>query len=81
VSELASEPSAVSAPSAQGRLQSRRALRDAWEVLRGIAGERAYENYLAHQAVHHPGDPVLPEREFWRVHVDRGDRAPSARCC
>jgi uncharacterized short protein YbdD (DUF466 family) len=71
----------VSAPSAQGPPRVRAALRDAWEVLRGIAGERAYENYLAHQAVHHPSDPVLPEREFWRLHTDRGDRAPSARCC
>ena len=75
MSELASEPSARSAP------RLRRVLRDAWDVFRGIAGERAYENYLAHQAVHHPGEPVLPEREFWRLHVDRGDRAPSARCC
>ena len=81
MSELASEPSARRAPSAASPSRLRAALRDAWEVLRGIAGERAYENYLAHQAVHHPGDPVLPEREFWRVHVDRGDRAPSARCC
>jgi uncharacterized short protein YbdD (DUF466 family) len=76
VSELAS-----CGPAEQGRQRLRAAVRDAWQVLRGIAGERAYENYLAHQAVHHPGEPVLNEREFWRLHVDRGDRAPSARCC
>jgi uncharacterized short protein YbdD (DUF466 family) len=81
VSELAREPSARSEPSAHGRPRVRAALRDAWQVLRGIAGERAYENYLAHQVAHHPGEPVLSEREFWRVHVDRADRVPSARCC
>jgi uncharacterized short protein YbdD (DUF466 family) len=68
-------------PSAQSGPRLRAALRDAWQVVRGIAGERAYEDYLAHQAVHHPGEPVLAEREFWRRHVDRADRAPSARCC
>ncbi|WP_232661330.1 YbdD/YjiX family protein [Pseudonocardia sp. TRM90224] len=56
-------------------------LRDAWQVVRGIAGERAYEEYLAHQAAHHPGEPVLGEREFWRKHVDRGDTGQAARCC
>jgi uncharacterized short protein YbdD (DUF466 family) len=54
------------------------AAREAWQVLRGIAGERAYENYLAHHAAHHPDDPPMGEREFWR---QRGDREPPARCC
>lgn len=56
-------------------------LQVAWQLLRGFAGERAYENYLAHQGEHHPGEPVLDERVFWRQHVDRGDREPQARCC
>lgn len=59
----------------------RRVLAEAWQVLRGIAGERAYEHYLAHQAAHHPGRPTLDERTFWRDHVDRGDRQQTARCC
>lgn len=59
----------------------RRALREAWQLARGLAGERAYELYLAHQAEHHPGEPVLGEREFWRQHVDRGDREQASRCC
>lgn len=60
---------------------ARRALGSAWQVIRGVMGERAYENYLAHQCAHHPGEPVLGEREFWRQHVDRGDTNPGARCC
>lgn len=59
----------------------RECLREAWQIVRGFAGERAYENYLAHQSVHHPDEPVLTERAFWRAHVDRGDRAATARCC
>ena len=55
-----------------------RAAREAWQVLRGIVGERAYEDYLAHHAAHRPGEPPLSEREFWRR---RGDREPPARCC
>jgi uncharacterized short protein YbdD (DUF466 family) len=59
----------------------RKALREAWQLVRGLAGERAYEEYLAHQSEHHPGEPVLCERDFWRTHVDRGDTHPSTRCC
>ncbi|MGH3614403.1 MAG: YbdD/YjiX family protein [Pseudonocardia sp.] len=59
----------------------RNALQVAWELLRGFAGERAYENYLTHQGEHHPGEPVLNERAFWRQHIDRGDRECQARCC
>lgn len=56
-------------------------LREAWRLVRGLAGEDAYENYLAHQAIHHPDEPALGEREFWRRHVDRGDHEQAARCC
>ena len=53
----------------------------AWQLVREMAGERDYENYLAHRAVHHPGEPVRDEREFWRERTDRQDRNPTARCC
>ena len=59
----------------------RDALLAAWQLVRDLAGERAYETYLAHHAAHHPDEPVLGERDFWREHVDRGDRAATARCC
>lgn len=59
----------------------RDALREGWQLLRGFAGERAYEQYLAHQAAHHPDELVLTERAFWKEHTDRGDRQLSARCC
>ncbi|GAA2776893.1 YbdD/YjiX family protein [Saccharopolyspora taberi] len=59
----------------------RRSARGAWQVVRGIVGETAYEQYLEHQRTHHPDHPVLTEREFWRRHVDRGDTNPGSRCC
>ncbi|MDN5919927.1 MAG: YbdD/YjiX family protein [Pseudonocardia sp.] len=51
------------------------------QLVREMAGERDYENYLAHRAAHHPGEPVQGEREFWRERTDRQDRNPTARCC
>ena len=57
----------------------RHTAQDAWQVLRGVFGERAYENYVAHHTAHHPPDePPMSEREFWRR---QGDREPPARCC
>lgn len=56
-------------------------LSSAWQLVREMAGERDYERYLQHRAAHHPGGPVLTEREFWRERTDRQDRSPSARCC
>ena len=47
-------------------------------MLRGVVGERAYENYLAHHTAQHPDTPPMSEREFWR---QLGDREPPARCC
>lgn len=63
------------------RHRLRSAAREAWQLLRGFAGERAYERYVAHHAAHHPGMDPMPEREFWRRHTDRGDSGVSARCC
>lgn len=52
-----------------------------WQVVRGVAGERAYETYVAHHRAHHPDEPVMSERDFWRWYVDRGDTNPTSRCC
>jgi uncharacterized short protein YbdD (DUF466 family) len=54
------------------------AARETWQVLRGVLGERAYENYVAHHAATHPNETPMSEREFWRR---QGDREPPARCC
>ncbi|MEO5877970.1 MAG: YbdD/YjiX family protein [Streptosporangiaceae bacterium] len=50
-------------------------------LVRELTGERAYEIYLEHRARRHPGEPVLPEREFWRDRTDERDRNPRITCC
>ena len=51
------------------------------DLIGPFAGERAYEIYLEHRRRHHPGEPVMSEREFWRRHFDSRGRNPGTRCC
>lgn len=69
----------MSGPDVLSRLRG--SARAAWQIVRGVVGETAYERYLEHHRQHHPGATPLSEREFWRRHVDRGDRNPGSRCC
>lgn len=46
-----------------------------------LMGDRAYDTYVAHHRAHHPDDPPLTERQFWRQKMDDQDRNPGARCC
>jgi uncharacterized short protein YbdD (DUF466 family) len=46
-----------------------------------LMGDRAYDTYVAHHRAHHPTDPPLTERQFWRQKMDDQDRNPGARCC
>jgi len=55
--------------------------RNAWRLFREFSGERAYEIYLEHRRRHHPGEPVMSEREFWRRHIDARDTDPRSTCC
>ena len=52
-------------------------------VLRGVMGEHAYDDYLAHHRSTHPDDeaPPMTAREFWRDRSDTQDRNPEGRCC
>lgn len=56
-------------------------IRTAWQLVREFSGERAYEIYLEHHHGHHPGEPPLTEREFWRQHADSRDDNPRMTCC
>jgi uncharacterized short protein YbdD (DUF466 family) len=49
--------------------------------LREVMGENAYERYLEHQRRRHPGEPVLPRRQFERRRMDERDTRPETRCC
>ena len=52
----------------------------AW-YLREVAGETAYDRYVAHRLARHPGEPVLTRREFYRWRMDERNANPGARCC
>lgn len=46
-----------------------------------LMGDRAYDVYVAHHRVHHPGEEPLTERQFWRQRAADQDADPGARCC
>lgn len=52
----------------------------AWFVT-SLMGERAYDIYVAHLALEHPGQAPLGEREFWIQRYREQDANPGARCC
>jgi uncharacterized short protein YbdD (DUF466 family) len=56
-------------------------VRALWWFFRGVLGEHAYEQYLAHhQRCGAPGPPMT-EREFWRARTDHQEAHPQGRCC
>ena len=44
-------------------------------------GDAHYGRYLDHRRRVHPGEPVLSEREYWKVRHAATDLNPGARCC
>lgn len=54
--------------------------RYAWEYLKEISGENAYDRYLAVHAATHPGKPVMSRSEFYRHRQDEKYNNPGSRC-
>ena len=46
-----------------------------------LMGDNHYRRYLEHRMRRHPGEPVVSEREYWRMRHDVTSKSPSARCC
>ena len=46
-----------------------------------LMGDNHYRRYVEHRQRAHPGEPVLSEREYWRMRHRATDANPSARCC
>jgi uncharacterized short protein YbdD (DUF466 family) len=44
-------------------------------------GDNHYRRYVDHRAVTHPGEPVMSEREYWRMRHDATESSPNPRCC
>lgn len=44
-----------------------------------VMGDNDYQRYVALQRRRHPGEPVVTERQYWRMRYD--ETTPTARCC
>jgi uncharacterized short protein YbdD (DUF466 family) len=55
-------------------------LRYAWEYLREISGENAYDRYLQVHMATHPDKPPLSRGEFYRHRQDEKYNNPGSRC-
>jgi uncharacterized short protein YbdD (DUF466 family) len=54
--------------------------RSAWQGLRALAGDDAYDRYLAHRRKRHPGEAALDRRAFYLAELERR-WAGIKRCC
>jgi len=57
-----------------------RPLRYAWDYLKEISGENAYDRYLAVHSATHPGKPAMGRGEFYRARQDEKYNNPGSRC-
>ncbi|MFC7334420.1 YbdD/YjiX family protein [Rhodocista pekingensis] len=55
-------------------------LRTAWQALREISGDDAYDRYLERHAATHPEEPPLDREAFYLSELDRRFSGVS-RCC
>ena len=55
-------------------------LSQVWQAIRQLSGDDAYERYLAHHTAHHPEEPVLDRKVFFRRWQD-GKWNGVKRCC
>ncbi len=46
-----------------------------------LMGDNHYRRYVEHRGRTHPDEPVLSEREYWRMRHDATETNPNPRCC
>ncbi len=46
-----------------------------------LMGDNHYRRYVEHRRRTHPGEPVMSEREYWRMRYDAIESNPNPRCC
>jgi len=54
--------------------------RAAWNRLRALLGDDAYDRYLEHRRARHPGEAALDRRAFYLAELERR-WARINRCC
>jgi uncharacterized short protein YbdD (DUF466 family) len=53
-----------------------------WRTYVGdLMGDTHYRRYVEHRRRVHPGEPVLSERDYWRMRYDTTESNPNPRCC
>ena len=57
-----------------------RMARTAWDCLRALLGDDAYDRYVAHRRELHAGESILDRRRFYLAELDRR-WARINRCC
>jgi uncharacterized short protein YbdD (DUF466 family) len=55
-------------------------LRSFWTYLRQVSGDDAYERYIAHRVLAHPGDAPLTRRQFFELRQNE-KWSKVSRCC
>jgi len=51
-----------------------------WKLIRRLSGDDAYERYLRHHSVAHPGETALSRKEYFRREQERKWNGVR-RCC
>lgn len=41
-------------------------LKKAWQLIRELSGDDAYERYVQHHSLHHAEEPLLTRQEFFK---------------
>jgi len=44
-------------------------------------GDKHYRRYREHRTRLHPGEPVVSERDYWRMRHHATESKPATRCC
>jgi len=55
-------------------------LRQAWQYLRQVTGDDAYERYVAHSRQAHPGETPLTRQQYFRKRQEE-KWSKVSRCC
>jgi uncharacterized short protein YbdD (DUF466 family) len=81
VSLAATAATATTPPAEPPRTPLRARLRLLRQACRQMFGIPDFDRYCAHMQAKHPGAPLLSEREFHAMAIDRRYGAARPRCC
>jgi len=77
----AESPTGTCTPEAAARVPLRTRVRQIRRAFRQMFGIPDFDRYVEHMQLRHPGEPVLSERKFYAMAIDRRYGAARPRCC